>query len=263
MDGQEGFARATGGKTARRSGRRSGRNGATLQVSDRLDFRESRPLRSREWPLPASLRLQASGFEATIARLAAEAVLEKLCRGVMIIDRGARLRFANAAALSMLRRHDAFWATCDGRVLLTDGAAQRRLALYLGAPRACTVESMTLRLERGGRPGPYRVLVAPLDQPALRWLLNGSGPLHVVLVYEPHAGRNISERILRELYGLTGAETQVASSLFRGLSMSEAANDLGVSIHTVRTHLKHIFDKCNVDSQAELMQLFALGPRTL
>jgi len=263
MDRQESFARATESRSARGDRRHSGWNGSKTRVADRLEVRASRAVRPRQWPVAETVHTPGSAVEAAIARLAAEAVLEKLRRGVMIIDRGARLRFANAAALSMLRRHDAFWATCDGRLLLADGGAQHRLALYLGAPRGCRVESMPLRLERGGRLGPYRVLVAPLEQPALRWLLNGSGPLYVVLVYEPHAGRNVPERILREVYGLTGAETQVASSLFQGRSMSEVAHDLEVSIHTVRTHLKHIFDKCEVDSQAELMQLLALGPRTL
>ncbi|MBK7904175.1 MAG: hypothetical protein IPJ97_15460 [Proteobacteria bacterium] len=44
--------------------------------------------------------------------------------------------------------------------------------------------------------------------------------------------------------------------------MSAGAARLGLSLNTVRTHLKQIFSKCEVQSQAELMLTLALGPQS-
>ena len=59
------------------------------------------------------------------------------------------------------------------------------------------------------------------------------------------------------------AQADVARSLFAGHSVEETARLLGLSPNTVRTHLKQVFTKCEVNSQAELMHLLALGPQDL
>jgi DNA-binding CsgD family transcriptional regulator len=65
------------------------------------------------------------------------------------------------------------------------------------------------------------------------------------------------------VYGLTAAQSAVASSLFAGRSVEETANALDLSLNPVRTHLKQIFTKCEVNSQAELLYLLAMGPHEL
>ncbi len=55
----------------------------------------------------------------------------------------------------------------------------------------------------------------------------------------------------------------MAQRLYAGRRPEQLGGDLGISLNTVRTHLKRIFEKCGVRSQAELLQLLALGPVTL
>ena len=50
---------------------------------------------------------------------------------------------------------------------------------------------------------------------------------------------------------------------FAGLGLESAAQQLHISINTAKTHLHHVFVKCDVHSQGELLQLLSLGPRTL
>jgi DNA-binding NarL/FixJ family response regulator len=52
----------------------------------------------------------------------------------------------------------------------------------------------------------------------------------------------------------------VAAELFAGQPVEQIARTLHVSPNTVRTHLKRIFSKCEVQSQAELMHVLSLGP---
>jgi len=69
--------------------------------------------------------------------------------------------------------------------------------------------------------------------------------------------------VLRDLYGLTPAQARVARSLFADRSVEATAAALDLSLNTVRTHLKQIFTRCEVPSQAELLHLLAQGPQRL
>ncbi len=84
----------------------------------------------------------------------------------------------------------------------------------------------------------------------------------LALIYAPAERRDITPEVLLEIYGLTRAQADVARQLYAGLSVEETAARLGLSLNTVRTHLKQIFSKCEVQSQAELMHTLALGPQS-
>jgi DNA-binding CsgD family transcriptional regulator len=104
----------------------------------------------------------------------------------------------------------------------------------------------------------YRVVVTPVPRDA-----DERDVAFVALIYAPDEQRDISTDVLRELYALTPAQAQVARSLFAGRSVEESAAALNLSLNTVRTHLKQIFTRCEVQSQAELLHLLAQGPQHL
>lgn len=52
-------------------------------------------------------------------------------------------------------------------------------------------------------------------------------------------------------YALTERETSTLRSLSQGNSFKMISNDLGISIDTVRTHIKRIYEKLHVHSQTE------------
>jgi len=54
-------------------------------------------------------------------------------------------------------------------------------------------------------------------------------------------------------WSLTSAEVRVVQSLATGLRPSEMATSLGLSVHTIRTHLKRAMVKAGVHSQAALV----------
>ena len=59
---------------------------------------------------------------------------------------------------------------------------------------------------------------------------------------------------LRDRYALTAAECRVLTEMAEGHTPAEAARRLGLSVHTVRSHLKGIFPKLGVHSQAALVR---------
>ena len=62
---------------------------------------------------------------------------------------------------------------------------------------------------------------------------------------------------LGTLFDLTPAEDRVARYLADGLTVSECARSLNVSVETVKTQLRSIFNKTGTGRQADLLQLIA------
>jgi DNA-binding CsgD family transcriptional regulator len=60
---------------------------------------------------------------------------------------------------------------------------------------------------------------------------------------------------LRRLFGLSPAEANVGQLLSAGLSVAEIALRTKTTEHTVRAHLKHIFQKTNTRTQASLAHM--------
>ncbi|MFJ9550458.1 LuxR C-terminal-related transcriptional regulator [Streptomyces erythrochromogenes] len=61
--------------------------------------------------------------------------------------------------------------------------------------------------------------------------------------------------ILMDAYGLTLREQQVARLVTYGMSDTDISRRLGISPHTVRDHLKKVFDKTGTNSRGRLLQL--------
>ena len=208
----------------------------------------------------ATLRLR------THAGLAAEAVLDKLNRGVVIFDGEAQVRFVNDSALRILRETSAL-AVTDGRLCFDDAEMRAKLDAFLLRCRELAdggtgQGSVVMRVEAGDERAPLRMLLSPLTAPFD--LAEGRRDhLHVLMIYEPHSGRRVPKRILQELYGLSDAEADLVVHLFEGESLDSTAGRLHISLNTAKTHRQHVFRKCDVHSQGELLQLLSLGPRTL
>lgn len=64
-----------------------------------------------------------------------------------------------------------------------------------------------------------------------------------------------SQGLLRGLFDLSAAEAGIATSLASGLSPGQIAEQRGVGITTVRTHLAQIFRKTGTSQQAQLVAL--------
>jgi DNA-binding CsgD family transcriptional regulator len=54
---------------------------------------------------------------------------------------------------------------------------------------------------------------------------------------------------------LTPAESRLLDSILSGLGLAQAAEQIGVSLATARTHLQRIFDKTETSRQGELIHL--------
>jgi DNA-binding CsgD family transcriptional regulator len=62
------------------------------------------------------------------------------------------------------------------------------------------------------------------------------------------------------LYNLSPAELRVASALLTGKSPEEYAQEAGVTLNTVRTQVKSLFQKTGTHRQSELVSVLSRAP---
>jgi len=70
----------------------------------------------------------------------------------------------------------------------------------------------------------------------------------------PRFWRELEEKLQRD-FGLTRCETRVAIRFAQGSPIPRIAHDLGVTVETIRSHLKQIYRKLGATRQAELVHL--------
>lgn len=184
-------------------------------------------------------------------------LLDRLDRGVILLDASGRVVDANSNALKVLRTCDGLGLR-DGRLSFTDPALDQRLQQAIARLKSGVRDTRAVIAARVRCAAPFRIVVVPVPPET-----DERDVAFFALVYATTGQREISRELLGELYGLTLAQADVARSLFAGHSVEETARLLDLSPNTVRTHLKQVFTKCEVNSQAELMHLLALGPQDL
>jgi DNA-binding CsgD family transcriptional regulator len=183
--------------------------------------------------------------------------------GLVVFQRPSRVVSANEDALYWLRElvgrdneTDAPPVTQVGQ-LLSAPEYERQISpiwALLARARAVSdgVASGSTRLRLRDRRGRWLLLHASA--------LTGYGQASsdsVAVVIEPAKSSEIAPIII-EAYSLTPREREVVGALASGDTTSEIAARLFMSQHTVRDHIKAVFDKVGVSSRAELVaKLFA------
>jgi DNA-binding CsgD family transcriptional regulator/PAS domain-containing protein len=198
------------------------------------------------------------------------AVLNVMPNAAVLLDRKGRIVHANFAAESLLDAKDGLSFDRNGRlqlaaVLPTESAAlTRALALALDVAAGASVDlSEPVRITRPSGAGPLLVIPVPLPPPAFAlWELSDTARV-LVLIIDSGARNLTAASALQATFGLTGAEARVATLVGSGLSGPQAAQALGVSPATVKTHLARCFEKMGLRSQLELARLISALPLDL
>ena len=70
-------------------------------------------------------------------------------------------------------------------------------------------------------------------------------------------GSDLSEQIdiVQAIFSLSKTQTEIVRLIGKGMELSKAAEALGVTKNTARTHLRRVYEKVDVNSQIELLRL--------
>lgn len=200
-------------------------------------------------------------------RKIAEHVLETSGVGVILVDSTGTVLTINAAAHAIMA-HTRVLAIHDGKLHAMRQADQHTLQRHIrekaeqqtshDADPACYAAFALLRDDHPlpvtvmVRPGPpYGPVSAPLQRTA------------TVILRDPARRLRLAAPDLEQLFSLSPAEARLAQLLADGLSMDEAAVQLGVSRNTVRSQLQAVFAKTGTNRQGDLVRLLLSSAATL
>lgn len=180
--------------------------------------------------------------------------LEMVKCGAMLVTEQGQVQLANRNALEILEKKDGL-ALFRNSLVTERPSATRVLrsalqdAIY--HPECGEPEQSPFPLER--RSAVDALIVRVMPGPGLDcWESNGQRTA-LLKLYDRDPDLFVDEKALISIYGLTRGEAALAARLVKGKSIEAAADELFISPHTARTHLKRIFLKTDTHRQPELV----------
>jgi DNA-binding NarL/FixJ family response regulator len=189
----------------------------------------------------------------TIRSEALEATLNALTSAVYLADREGRIVYMNLAAERQVDTGNVI-RIVNGRLAPVDREASLTLTSVIDEAvrqRADLSTSGTIALPGVNNAG----LIATILPLACGEQRSGAGMV-AIFVQDPIVTPPLAGEAFADLYGLTTSELTVLLAMAPGLCVKEAAETLGISENTVKTHLKHIHSKTGISKQTELLRLF-------
>lgn len=180
--------------------------------------------------------------------------LEMARCGAMLVTVGGQVQIANRAALALLQKKDGIGISRSAIVADRPSDTrhlQRLVQEAITNPQCGEPAQSPFTL---ARKFPASALVVRVEPgPELKCWNSASQRSALVKIYDRDPDLAVDEKSLTSVYGLTRGEASLATKLAQGKSIEVAANELCISKHTARTHLKRIFVKTDTHRQPELV----------
>ncbi|UVO55430.1 helix-turn-helix transcriptional regulator [Sphingomonas sp. SUN039] len=190
----------------------------------------------------------------------ATSALDAMSTGVVLVDARMGVRGINRAAEYLLSGgHDGEWPADGSRTLA--GLRARDLAPAVAACASGSAEQTGVSLSVEGAGGRMlAVHVVPVPRPTRAVADRAVAALFVT---DPEAPTLAPAGSVVERYGLTPSELRVALALFEGKTPGAIAASQGVSLATVRTHLRRLYEKTDTSGQAALVRTVGAAMRSV
>jgi DNA-binding CsgD family transcriptional regulator/PAS domain-containing protein len=197
------------------------------------------------------------GRSASLGNLYAEAV-NRLSVATLVLDEAGGVLQLNDVARELLGHADGLKLVgsrleasypSDNRELhklIRDAVESKNAPQPLGVREALSIARPSGEVSLG-------VVVEPV--PCTDWAEGRGQPAVMMYIRDAVGKSQVDNRVAKELFNFTPAETVLALQLANGLSLEEAAENLGIMRNTARAHLRAIFSKTGVRRQAELVRV--------
>ena len=193
----------------------------------------------------------------TLRSEALEATLDGLAAGVYLTGREGRVVYLNAAAERQVKAGTAL-RIVDNRMIPTDLKARAALSTAIDEVSRNDSEAgsagHTLAISGSDGTG-YVATILPVERGRRKSIVAPFAACAAVFVQDPARVPLMPGEAFARLYRLTSGEVRVLLALIQGLGGKEAADMLGISEPTVRTHLQRIFSKTGTSRQTDLLRL--------
>ena len=198
--------------------------------------------------------------------LIAHDILNSSPRGIIALAENGDIKMVNTKAEEILQQKDGIEFR-DNTLSISDPHVADTVADYLAniaRPQGAELPAMDWNM----------AIKRPSGKPDLQFILGSiklrewnleSGPadrVAIIYLHDPQDTTRPTVEQLQKFYGFTKAQARIADALYSGISVSQAAKELNISVNTVRTHLRNIYAKVGVKTQTELLGLLTSGLKT-
>lgn len=214
-----------------------------------FDHEDLERLRPHTKAIGHVLKIKGQLAAARSREARATSALNMLALAVCTIDGHGRVLSSNTAAENVFHRDDGL-SVRNGVITTRDqsDAITLRSAIAQATARS-SPSAVSISIQRKIGAPPYRITVTPLV---------GNAASRGIIVFQDPDAEDISlAQRLRNLFGLTRAEAEIAVELGAGRSPAEIKSARGVSPNTVSWQLKSIMAKMNCNRQAEIAAVVA------
>ena len=176
---------------------------------------------------------------------------------VCVVDQEGVVQFSTEHMAAILQGSSRFSIDHNNRFCISNSAESGYLATAIReASEGC---ERTIRLDMSHKDFTI-VRVAPMQ---CQSLYGNRALVRLAIDMKPTRQSWELSQLLKDLYGLTEAESRVAHGLFHTGDLREVAEEAGVTINTVRTQLKSLLHKTGVNSQVKLVLKIAHHASTI
>lgn len=224
-----------------------------LEDSDKPKLQSVLPHVKRALQLRVAQRRNAPQF-----RLHA-ATLDLFAFGIVICDGSGRVVMANRAAQEMTRPGCGINLGGRGNGVAATVSAQTQALSLLVHDAANGKAGGVMRVTGSPEHGDFVVLVAPL--PPHFGIGGQPGECYSLVTFRRlRDDPSFSSDMLGSIFGLSKTQAEIALAIFAGRSPEQVAQERGVTIATLRTHLAAIFARTGTENQRDLVRLIGLLP---
>ncbi|MFI0849340.1 helix-turn-helix transcriptional regulator [Mesorhizobium sp. IMUNJ 23232] len=180
--------------------------------------------------------------------------LNRMAHGLVLFAENGAVLFANRAMERIAATDDGLALAAGSLCVMRrdeNATLQRLISRAAGRTAGGPRESGTLTVTRPSARPPFVVHVVPTETGAEEFPTVGAMAVIVDIERQP---RDLAS-MLRNIYGLTRAESTVACEVVRGVGLQSVADNMSITLSTVRIHLQRIFEKTHTHRQAELARL--------
>lgn len=192
------------------------------------------------------------GDLVTGERQVGQSLFDAIGAGLLYVSETGSIRSLNERARHMIDVGVPIRVTANGRAALECQRSAETLDFLLSRHGVQVEPYVTLI--KGADGIAYRLTLVRMKSDTFTEFLNGP-TVAVIIEPAPAASGDARSERIRVDYRLTPKEVRIASAIAAGLSLREIAHSDGVSYETVRSHVKNIYGKTEVSSQASLVAL--------
>jgi DNA-binding CsgD family transcriptional regulator len=184
-------------------------------------------------------------------------ILDDIRDAVMLVGDGGRLLYANSAAEALLAR-DGPLKVRQGRLRSRAGASDT--ALRRAIDSACAGEPPATQAIVMDHPDQVPLVVVVKCPPDSEFADATSPGRALLLTFDPHPDGKRLVGPLRECFGLTKSEAEVAAAIAEGSSVARIAERRRVAVNTIRSQIKIIAAKFGCTRQSQIAAIVNAVP---